>query len=217
MLSGISEMENTQILWWFPTEPLVFRTANLSAKKRVSMRELIGGRYREACFIQFFLTTPDQVLELRRLAPETPNLGGPFLPELDEISLRSAMTSRTMDDVVDDTPGETADVDMPEETADADHQPMEILTAMDDLEDLDSWLKEFVSEYDEIDGDIHEVCDGIYWSDGGRGTDTDLGGCIMPGYQDFAASQQRLGPRWPEEKLDGHRRYHPEASDPGLW
>ena len=162
MLSGISEMENAQLIWWFPTEPLVFWAANLSAKTRISMRELVGGRYREACFMQFFLTTPDQVLELRRLAPEVPNLGGPFMPEMDEISLRSAMTFRTADDMAEDTPGATADVDTPDATADIDGEPMEILAAMDNLEDLDSWLQEFVSEYSEVDGDINEVCDGIY-------------------------------------------------------
>ena len=96
---------------------------------------------------------------------------------------------------------------MPEETADADHQPMEILTAIDDLEDLDSWLKEFVSEYDEIDGDIHEVCDGIYWNRGGPDTEIDLGVGIMLGYHAVAAARRKSGRRWSQEDSADHAGY----------
>ena len=101
---------------------------------------------------------------------------------------------------------------VPEGTADADHQPMEILTAMGDLEDLDSWLKEFVSEYDEIDGDTHEVWDGIYWNRGGPDTEIDLGNGIMPGYHAVAAARRRSGSKWSQEEFGGPRWMRQEES-----
>ena len=120
------------------------------------------------------------------------------MPEFDDISLRSSMTFRTADALEGDSPAEAAEAVGPDVTAEPDREPLEVLKSIDDLDELDVWLPEFESEYGEIDGDIHEVCDGMYWNKGGPDTDTDLGGGIMPDYQDVAASQRRSGPRWPQ-------------------
>ena len=95
-------MENSQLIWWFPAEPMVFWTATFPARTRIGMRTLIGAPSAEACFLQLFMTTPDRVLDLRRRTLETPNLGGPFMPEMDEFSLRSAVTFRTAEDLEED-------------------------------------------------------------------------------------------------------------------
>ena len=52
--------------------------------------------------MQFLMTTAYQVFDLRRRAPEVPNLGGPVMPEMDEIRLRSAMTFGTVDAIAEE-------------------------------------------------------------------------------------------------------------------
>jgi hypothetical protein len=81
VLEGVAEMDESLLWWWVTGRPKTSWYLRSAATGRLSLTEIFGDDWPRVSFVQFLLTTDDQVQRIRQGEPEVANIGGPFDPE----------------------------------------------------------------------------------------------------------------------------------------
>ena len=84
VLEGVSFVDDSVLWWWLIGSPNDMQYVHIPATKRIVLSNLHPD-FAHVCFVQFLLARTSVVDEIRNHVPSVPHLGGPLLPDVENI------------------------------------------------------------------------------------------------------------------------------------